>query len=365
MRPPFSASEQTRVSRLFFAWAVLLLLLQGGLWADRWYVDYEKALSAVKGGKWGEALLHLDAALAGRDKPKFKARTIGLEFVDYFPYYHQGLARYRLGNLQGALLSLEQSRQYGESLRDAEIARDLEAMLADCRERLARKVEPAISKEPQKAEPQAAVIENKASSGPPMQESSTLEKTAQATGEPIRLPEPKAQKAVEPVPRGEDVLDQTKAGLLAEGLKLLRGRELDQAELKLTTLLQLDAGHAAALDGLARSRRARRVIHINQGISFYFSGDLERARIILEESLAAEDTDPRDLPRVHRFLAVIGAEKMLRDGEPTGALREDVHRHLLLGAGDSAAFDARYFSPRLLALLQQIGQEKPSSKSPR
>jgi tetratricopeptide (TPR) repeat protein len=367
MPPPFSTSEQPSRRPGLRLWGGILLLLSGLLWADKWYIDYQKALSALKGGNWTGALSHLDAALAKRDRPKYQARTVGMEFIDYFPHYYRGLAHYRLGQLQAAQEALERSRSFGESTRIPALAEELETMLRDCRQRLERsqnKDEPPVQARDDLAEtPQNAAAEKKAERlkepGPvaTQPEERHVQPEIRKSGPDPRPPKEEARRteiAQPPV----DALTQTKTTLLTEGRRLLAARDLDKAELKFTALLQLDGQDVGALRGLAASLRARRVMHINQGIRHYFAGDATRARILLEESVASDETDPRDAARAHRFLAVIAAEAILVDGDPGGTLRERARHHLRLGVGDaSMTLSPRHFSPRLLRLLEEIRQE--------
>ena len=67
-----------------------------------WYVSYEKALSAQEEGDWKGSLPLLKEALAVKAAPKLKAKTYGLRFVNYFPYFHLGVAYYHLKEKQKA-----------------------------------------------------------------------------------------------------------------------------------------------------------------------------------------------------------------------------------------------------------------------
>ena len=79
-----------------------------------WYVSYERALSAQEQGDWKGSIPLLKEAIAGKDAPKLKARTYGLRFVNYFPYFHLGEAYYHLRENQKALENFDLCVKYGE-----------------------------------------------------------------------------------------------------------------------------------------------------------------------------------------------------------------------------------------------------------
>jgi tetratricopeptide (TPR) repeat protein len=79
-----------------------------------WYVSYEKALSAQEQGDWRGSLALLKDAVAGKEMPKLKARTYGLRFVNYLPYFHIGEAYYHLKEKQKAIENFDLCLKYGE-----------------------------------------------------------------------------------------------------------------------------------------------------------------------------------------------------------------------------------------------------------
>ena len=79
-----------------------------------WYVSYERALSTQDQGDWKGSIPLLREALAGKNAPKLKARTYGLRFVNYFPYFHLGEAYYHLRENQKALENFDLCLKYGE-----------------------------------------------------------------------------------------------------------------------------------------------------------------------------------------------------------------------------------------------------------
>ena len=79
-----------------------------------WYVSYEKALSAQEMGDWKGSLPLLREAVAAKETPKLKAKTYGLRFVNYLPYFHIGEAYYHLKEKQKAVDNFDLCLKYGE-----------------------------------------------------------------------------------------------------------------------------------------------------------------------------------------------------------------------------------------------------------
>ncbi len=104
-----------RESGRILAAALILAAIPASVGAQTpWYVSYEKALSAQEQGDWRGSLSLLRDALAVKGTPKLKARTYGLRFVNYLPYFHLGEAYYHLKEKQKALESFDLCLKYGE-----------------------------------------------------------------------------------------------------------------------------------------------------------------------------------------------------------------------------------------------------------
>ena len=80
-----------------------------GLFRERWWNFYERAVSFGEGGFWEEVVADLNQALKQRDTDQRRARTYGMHFVDYFPHRELGAAYYHLGRHEEALKELEAS----------------------------------------------------------------------------------------------------------------------------------------------------------------------------------------------------------------------------------------------------------------
>lgn len=345
----------------------LCLFLTEGIWADKWYRDYEKAVLAAKKGVWSEVIVHIRESLGKRDKPKYQARTVGLEFVDYFPYYHLGLAHYRLGQYKEAEEALDQSRAYGEIAKVPEMTRETELMLRDCRSRLLAQKEPAS--QPASLEPKMTVPEKAdqkkdvpalvADAVPPKTERQTVlpeKKTPSANPEAA----PPSRKELENSAE-KDPLEGVKDDLVREGTELLQRGDLDGARQKFDALLQLDETHSLALSARKRIEQGQQIRKVNQGLRLYFSGQGRMAEDLLSGVLGQEGVDQRILALAHQFLAFILAERHFTEGDPSGAIlqqaRDQYEKALQLGGGVLAPPDKRFFSPKILKLFNLIKRE--------
>ncbi len=85
-----------------------------------WYVSYEKALAAQEEGDWKGSVPLLREAIAAREAPKVKAKTYGLRFVNYLPYFHLGEAYFNLHEKQKAIENYDICLKYGEIQQSAE-----------------------------------------------------------------------------------------------------------------------------------------------------------------------------------------------------------------------------------------------------
>jgi len=88
--------------------------VQGASAQTPWYVSYERALSAQEQGDWKGSIQLLGEALAAKQSPKLKAKTYGLRFVNYLPYFHLGEAYYHLHENQKAVENYDICLKYGE-----------------------------------------------------------------------------------------------------------------------------------------------------------------------------------------------------------------------------------------------------------
>jgi tetratricopeptide (TPR) repeat protein len=142
-----------RLNVLPLAAALAACLLAGSSRAQTpWYVSYERALSAQEQGDWKGSITLLGDAVAAKQSPKLKAKTYGLRFVNYLPYFHIGEAYYHLHEKQKAVENYDLCLKYGEIQQ----APDELSLLMSHRAALAGEPAAAVAPPPPAASPEPA-----------------------------------------------------------------------------------------------------------------------------------------------------------------------------------------------------------------
>jgi hypothetical protein len=94
------------ISRFFLCITIGVLLSQLGS-AAIWYESYELANKAILAKQWKEAVQYINQAIELKPDSNPRARTYGLNFVEYFPYLKLGIAYYNLGQFDAASHALD------------------------------------------------------------------------------------------------------------------------------------------------------------------------------------------------------------------------------------------------------------------
>jgi tetratricopeptide (TPR) repeat protein len=92
-------------SRASLVGLLLLLPLASPAWAAKnWYDYYLDARDIhLPSRNWAAAVTNLNEAMRLKPEPALNVQTYGLQFIEYFPYYHLGLAHLGLGDHATAL----------------------------------------------------------------------------------------------------------------------------------------------------------------------------------------------------------------------------------------------------------------------
>jgi tetratricopeptide (TPR) repeat protein len=93
-----------------FAVALLTLALTLALTMPAyasWYDDYDAGLIAAKKGNWSVVAQRMTAAIGQLKTENSKARTYGMDFRNYRPYYYRGVAYLNLGKYDQAIADFE------------------------------------------------------------------------------------------------------------------------------------------------------------------------------------------------------------------------------------------------------------------
>lgn len=96
----------THTIRRSLAVAILTLALATTASAS-WYDDYDAGLIAAKKGNWSVVAQKMTAAIGQLGKENSKARTYGMDFRNYRPYYYRGVAYLNMGRYDQAIADLE------------------------------------------------------------------------------------------------------------------------------------------------------------------------------------------------------------------------------------------------------------------
>lgn len=94
------------MTRRSIAVAILALALTTTAHAS-WYDDYDAGLIAAKKGNWPAVAQKMTAAIGQLGKENSKARTYGMDFRNYRPYYYRGVAYLNMGRYDQAIADLE------------------------------------------------------------------------------------------------------------------------------------------------------------------------------------------------------------------------------------------------------------------
>jgi tetratricopeptide (TPR) repeat protein len=98
--------------------ALIALALTTAAYAS-WYDDYDAGLIAAKKGNWSVVAQKMTAAINQNKSENSKARTYGMDFRNYRPYYYRGVANLNLGKYDQAIADFEKTGGPGpENLGD-------------------------------------------------------------------------------------------------------------------------------------------------------------------------------------------------------------------------------------------------------
>ena len=93
--------------------AAAIILIAGPAAADPWYEYYANAVQALEQEDWTVAVQQLNAALEKKGDSGARARSYGMNVVEYFPYFRLGVAYYHLGQFDAALQAFETEARLG------------------------------------------------------------------------------------------------------------------------------------------------------------------------------------------------------------------------------------------------------------
>jgi hypothetical protein len=102
---------------------------------EDWWISYDRGLRAIDVGDWNGAITALQEAVRQNSRSNFRARTYGMRFIVYLPYYYLGVAHYNSGDMEEALANFDRESELGQANRSPAHARQL-AVLSSAAEAL-------------------------------------------------------------------------------------------------------------------------------------------------------------------------------------------------------------------------------------
>lgn len=259
--------------------------------------SYLRGRDAAGAGDWSGVVRAMEEAIAEEPQESERIRFYGMRFEPYVPHYYLGLARFQLGDCEGALRAFEVSTSQG-AIRNLGEYGTLQELRGSCEERLAEtgvedvQVEEVgggpTPPEPEPAEPKPAVP---GPTGPdPAEVKRALERAQAAIGEAERQAarigelrdDPDLSEAWERPPSlaaksgsGKDLLERA-------GSRLAAGREGPDPE-ALEEARRLAVQAQEAFSGVIRQAETRRREVLERKAE-----DAELARVEAERETEAE-----------------------------------------------------------------------------
>ncbi|MDX1581972.1 MAG: tetratricopeptide repeat protein [Thermoanaerobaculia bacterium] len=93
---------------------IFLILVFAQPAAAEWYDDYFDGLDAVKNKSWSTVVQKMSSAISQKPNEEKKAKTYGVQFIAYHPYYYRGVAYMNQGKWSEAVEDLKRATGVGE-----------------------------------------------------------------------------------------------------------------------------------------------------------------------------------------------------------------------------------------------------------
>jgi tetratricopeptide (TPR) repeat protein len=290
--------------------AVLLLLAVPSYAVKEWYDYYQDALDQVRRGRCQDALANLQEAVRLRPTSGAGQRTYGMDFIDYFPYYRQGMCYARTGDHNSALRMFDREEREGairkNALAYADMVRLRElALTKAAEERAAVDRQAQVKRAAEDAERwrrEAAELHQNNRSEDALARLAQAEKAAE-------LLDPAVQQQIADLVKRirADVKDRSEQAAknarieqgLADGRRLLDAGRVADALIAFEGVLKLDPRSAVAQEGkreaeghlLAEMTQQQRDAALRQGKALLEAGQYEQALVPLTQAAA----DPKNL----------------------------------------------------------------------
>jgi tetratricopeptide (TPR) repeat protein len=329
--------------------SALPLLLFFGLaspaWAVKeWYDYYGNAVKLVRADRCPEALKELQQAIELKPTPGEQQRTYGMTFIDYFPYYQQGLCYMKQGDFSGAVRLFNVELSYKQIQKELELYRDLLKLKNEAEtgehQRVARRAREDVNrwlKEATDLEKAKKYPEALARLAEAEQAASALDSQTQHYIADLKDHVREAESAsIEAANRARRI-DQS----LSEGKRLLEEGKDTEAAVRFAEVLLVDPHHPGALEG--KREADHRIIEgrtneslrssFEQGKALLNAGRYEEALPLLTDA-SLDRTNIEARPLLEKAQSTV--EGMRRQKELSRRVTE------LLDAGERLLHEKKY-----------------------
>jgi tetratricopeptide (TPR) repeat protein len=300
--------------------ALVLVLATAPAWAVKdWYDYYEDGKQQAVQGRCKEALASLAHARRLKPGSELGVRLYGLVFVDYLPYYYEGVCHVKMGDFKAALAAFDAEEKQGAIQKQREVHASLGRLRAEAKKALddAAAAERAAEAE-RKARALLQELQRLRKEGEDLYKQGKLEEALARLGEAQKVAEGLGDSAtqrdiMESIKKMRtEMNDRQEAAAraeriereLAEGQQLLQAGKGAEAKLKFADVLGLDPHNARAAEGqtkaedqiLATTTRQTRQAAFEHGKALFEAGRYDEARGPLSE--AGADPDNADARRL-------------------------------------------------------------------
>jgi tetratricopeptide (TPR) repeat protein len=230
----------------------------GFLHADSWYNYYEDGQGDIKNKQWTASIEKLKKAIEEKPVPKLKAKTSGLRFIDYTPYYYLGYAYYSLGKHSEAKRAFDMAVRYQIVTRKSSLYTHMNKMLSDCNVKLKPKPvrKPAV-KRPRESR-NAQLIKSYLTRGDNLAAGGSYEAALREYKKAKSLIEKSGEETSSLHPLNNKIQNADniirKNGLLASANTYYRSKKYSQADKVIDQLFMIDPGNP---DATSLRRRIR------------------------------------------------------------------------------------------------------------
>jgi tetratricopeptide (TPR) repeat protein len=301
----------------------LAILSAAPAWAVReWFDDYADGDAALRLGHYHKALEYFQRAAKRKPDSDQNARSYGMEFIQYFPYYKQGLCYVKLGEYAQALKMFEMEEQKGAIKRSGEAYTDMRQQRSEAEkgeaQRQARNDVLRFEKEATSLFA-AKRYDDALAKIVAASTIAALDPAAQGRLADLQKRIQAAQREAADASARAERLRQVESGL-AEGRRLLEDAKPSEALVHFEKALSLDPANSRAAEGrrdaqdriLASMTQAALRARFETGRSLFEAGRYEEALAPLTEAAAdPQNAEARDyLDRAQKILQNVRQQKL-------------------------------------------------------